>query len=146
MIAQQALEIYLVEDNPGDIRLTQEILAQSELPSSLRVAYDGEEAIAYLSALDETLDTDPLPDIILLDLNLPKKSGLEVLDVLKNDSLLKSIPVVILTSSESEVDVLNCYTKHANAFITKPVDFDQYTEVITNIQRFWSDVVELPVA
>lgn len=137
------LEIFLVEDNPGDIRLTQEILKQSALPSSLRIAYDGEEALHYLEKLDDSLDSDPLPHLILLDLNLPKKSGIEVLSTLKANTTLKHIPVVVLTSSESEQDIKVCYNMHANSYVTKPVDFDQYYDVITNIHRFWSEVVEL---
>lgn len=143
-MVQQPIEIYLVEDNPGDVRLTQEILAMSQTPSHLRIAYDGEEALNYLCKLNESLDTDPIPDIILLDLNLPKKSGTEVLSAIKNHEVLKRIPVVVLTSSESETDIMKCYALRANAFISKPVDFDQYTEVITNIQQFWSNVAELP--
>ena len=137
------LEIFLVEDNPGDIRLTQEVLKQSKLPNSLRIAYDGEEALNYLMELDESLDSDPLPHLILLDLNLPKKSGVEVLSAIKQDQLLKHIPVVILTSSESEQDIKVCYSKHANSYVTKPVDFDRYYDMITNIHKFWSEVVEL---
>lgn len=138
------LEIYMVEDNPGDIRLTQEILKQSQLRSNLRVAYDGEEALDYLMSLDESLETEPIPHVILLDLNLPKKSGTDVLTVLKNHDKLKSIPVVVLTSSDSETDVTKCYSLHANSYITKPVDLDDYSEVINNLHIFWTRVAELP--
>lgn len=138
------LEIYMVEDNPGDVRLTQEVLKHSQMLSNLRVAYDGEEALNYLMSLDESLETEPIPHVILLDLNLPKKSGTDVLTVLKNHDKLKSIPVVILTSSDSEVDVTKCYNLHANSYITKPVDFDDYSEVIQSLQKFWTRVAELP--
>lgn len=138
------LEIYMVEDNPGDIRLTQEILKQSKILSNLRVAYDGEEALTYLMSLDESLETEPIPHVILLDLNLPKKSGTDVLTVLKQHDKLKRIPVVILTSSDSEQDVTTCYSLHANSYITKPVDFDDYSNVINSLQKFWTEVVELP--
>ena len=138
------LEIYMVEDNPGDIRLAQEILKLSNLRSNLRVAYDGEEALNYLMSLDESLETEPIPHVILLDLNLPKKSGTDVLAVLKNHEKLKSIPVVVLTSSDSETDVTNCYRLHANSYITKPVDLDDYSNVINSLQKFWTRVAELP--
>ena len=138
------LEIYMVEDNPGDVRLTQEILKQSSLQSNLRVAYDGEEALDYLMSLDESLETEPIPHVILLDLNLPKKSGTDVLTVLKAHDKLKRIPVVVLTSSESEQDVVTCYSLHANSYITKPIDLDDFSNVINSLQKFWTRVAELP--
>lgn len=137
------VEILLVEDSPGDIRLTQEALRDAKMKNNLHVARNGVEAMAYLRQEDENVD-DPRPDLILLDLNLPKKSGHEVLDDIKNDETLKSIPVVILTVSEADEDVVRSYNLHANAFISKPVDLDQFIKVVNAIDEFWFTIVKLP--
>ena len=137
------INILLVEDNPGDIRLTQEVLKESKIINRLDVVMDGEEAILYLKKTGKYKDSIS-PDIILLDLNLPKKDGREVLAEIKADSRLRIIPVIVLTTSESEKDVLNMYANHANCYITKPVDFNQFINVIKSIEDFWLSIVKLP--
>jgi CheY-like chemotaxis protein len=123
------VEILLVEDNPGDARLTREALAQSKVRNNLHHARDGEEAMAFLRRLG-VFETAPTPDLVLLDLNLPRRDGREVLEDIKKDPALKHIPVVILTSSRAEEDILRSYRLHANCFITKPVDLEQLTRVV----------------
>ena len=136
-------EILLVEDSPGDVRLTREAFKDAKVHINLHVASDGVEAMDFLRR--EGTDADaPRPDLILLDLNLPKKSGREVLLEIKEDPSLKSIPVVILTTSASEQDVLRTYLLHANCFITKPVGLDGFLEVVKSIDNFWLSVVKLP--
>ncbi|MFA7269248.1 MAG: response regulator [Sterolibacterium sp.] len=136
-------EFLLVEDNPGDVRLTQEALSESKLRNHLSVVGDGVEALAFLRRQGGYADA-PRPDIILLDLNLPKKSGREVLAEIKADPLLKRIPVVIITSSEAEQDILASYDLHVNCYISKPVDLDQFIKVVRSIETFWITIVKLP--
>ena len=128
-------EILLVEDNPGDVRLTVEALKENKLHNNLYVVGDGEEAMAFLRRESEYADV-PCPDLILLDLNLPKKDGRETLAEIKQDPDLKRIPVVILTTSQAEEDVLKTYDLHANCYVTKPVDLDQFIKVVKTIEAF----------
>jgi chemotaxis family two-component system response regulator Rcp1 len=137
------IELLLVEDNPGDVRLTQEALREGKVRNHLHVAVDGVEALAFLRREGQYANA-PQPDLILLDLNLPKKSGREVLAEIKADPALRRIPVVILTVSKAEEDVLKSYNLHANCYITKPVDLDQFLEVVKSIEDFWLTVVVLP--
>jgi two-component system, chemotaxis family, response regulator Rcp1 len=139
------IEILLVEDNPGDARLTREALAHSKVKNNLHHAKDGEEAIAFLRRQGPYADA-PTPDLVLLDLNLPRRDGREVLEDIKNDPALMTIPVVILTSSQAEEDILRSYRLHANCFITKPVDLEQLTKVVQGIEQFWFTLVRLPPA
>lgn len=135
--------ILLVEDNPGDVRLTQEALKESKLYHELFVARDGEEALEFLHQ-DGQFSAVPLPDFILLDLNMPKKNGREVLAEIKEDPKLKHIPVVILTTSEAEEDIVKSYELHANCYITKPVEFEKFLDMIRKIEDFWLSIVKLP--
>ncbi len=137
------VEILLVEDNPGDIRLIKEAMKEAKIINNLNVVEDGAEAIAYLRGL-ETFKDATLPDIIFLDLNLPKKNGREVLAEIKQDINLKQIPVVILTVSKAEEDIIKTYELHANCFITKPVDLEQFIKVVKSIENFWFSIVKLP--
>jgi chemotaxis family two-component system response regulator Rcp1 len=137
------VEILLVEDNLGDIRLTQEGLKETKLLNNLSVAMDGVEALDFLRRKGKYTDA-VRPDLILLDLNLPKKDGREVLAEIKADENLKRIPVVILTSSRAEEDILKTYNLHANCYVTKPLDFDQFLTVIHSIDNFWLGIVKLP--
>jgi chemotaxis family two-component system response regulator Rcp1 len=137
------IELLLVEDNPGDVRLTQEALREGKVCNHLHVAADGVEALAYLRREGQYANARQ-PDLILLDLNLPKKSGREVLAEIKADPDLRRIPVVILTVSKAEEDVLKSYNLHANCYITKPVDLDQFLGVVKSIEDFWLTVVVLP--
>ena len=137
------IEILLVEDNEGDIGLVEEVFHEAKIRNNLHVAEDGEEAMLFLRKKEKFLDA-PRPDIILLDLNLPKKDGREVLKEVKEDDKLKRIPVVVLTTSKAEEDILKSYDLHANSYITKPVNFDQFIKVIKSIEDFWLDVVKLP--
>ncbi|KKN41660.1 hypothetical protein LCGC14_0721060 [marine sediment metagenome] len=137
------IEILLVEDSPGDIRLTQEALKESKISNNLHVVMDGEEAIAFLKK-EGKFSEKPRPDLILLDLNLPKKDGRDVLAEIKKDKDLKRIPVVVLTISEAEEDVLKSYNLYANCYITKPVDLNQFLKVILSIENFWFTIVKLP--
>lgn len=142
-MAEIPIEILLVEDNPADVRLTQESFKDGKLLHKLNVVTDGVEAINYLNGSGKYADRI-IPDMILLDLNLPKKDGREVLEEIKADPGLRNIPVIILTTSEDEEDILKSYNLHANCFITKPVDFIQFTHVIQTISEFWFSVVKLP--
>ena len=137
------IEILIVEDNPGDVRLAQEILEESKVRNNLHVAEDGVEAIAFLRREGQYADA-PRPDIILLDLNLPQKNGYEVLAEIKKDPDLKRIPVVVLTTSEAEEDILRTYDLHANCYITKPINLDRFIEVVRTIEEFWLTIVKLP--
>jgi CheY-like chemotaxis protein len=137
------IEILLVEDNPGDARLTREALAHSKVRNHLSHARDGEEAMAFLRR-QGVFGSAPTPDLVLLDLNLPRRDGREVLEDIKNDAALKHIPVVILTSSQAEEDIMRSYRLHANCFITKPVDLEQLTKVVQGIEQFWFTLVRLP--
>ncbi len=137
------IEILLVEDNPGDVRLTQEAVREARIRNTLNVVNDGEQAIAYVRRRGEYADR-PRPDLILLDLNLPRKDGREVLQDLKSDPDLHRIPVVVLTSSAAEQDILRTYDLYANAYVTKPVDLEQFMRVVSSIQDFWLNIVKLP--
>ena len=139
----KAIEILLVEDNPGDARLTREALSMSKVRNNLHRASDGEEAMRFLRH-EGAFGNVPTPDLILLDLNLPRRDGREVLEDIKSDPQLKHIPVVILTSSQAEEDILRSYRLHANCFITKPVDLEQLTKVVQGIEQFWFTLVKLP--
>jgi two-component system, chemotaxis family, response regulator Rcp1 len=137
------IEILLVEDNPGDVRLTQEALKEGKLYNNMRVVNDGVEAMAFLRNEGKYADVIQ-PDVILLDLNLPRMSGLEVLAAIKEDENLKRIPVVVLTTSESEQDILDSYNSYANCYITKPVDLEQFIKVVQSVEDFWLTIVKLP--
>jgi chemotaxis family two-component system response regulator Rcp1 len=137
------IEILLVEDNLGDMRLTQEALKEGKVYSNLHWAKDGVEAIDFLKRQGK-FEQVPRPDIILLDLNLPRKDGREVLEEIKTDEDLKQIPVVVLTTSKAEEDVLRSYALHANCYVTKPVDLEKFIVVVQSIDRFWLTVVTLP--
>jgi CheY-like chemotaxis protein len=142
-VTGQPLEVLLVEDSPGDVRLTQEALKDAKVHINLQVARDGIDAMASLMREGEYANT-PRPDLILLDLNLPKKDGREVLKEIKENPELKSIPVVVLTTSASEADILRSYMLHANCYITKPVNLDGFLTVVRSIDSFWLSVVKLP--
>ena len=137
------IDILLVEDNPGDVRLTREVLKEGKLRNHLFVCGDGEDALDFLHRCGEHANA-VRPDLVLLDLNLPRKSGQEVLAEVKEDPDLKSIPIVVLTTSEAERDVLQSYNLHANCYITKPVDLIQFMKIINYIRDFWLDIVKLP--
>lgn len=137
------IKILLVEDSPGDVELTQEALRESKIAIDLQVVSDGEEAMAYLHQAPPFTDA-PRPDLILLDLNLPRKDGREVLAEIKSNPELKFIPVVILTTSQAEEDILKSYHLHANCYITKPVDVGQFFTVVKSVEEFWFTVVKLP--
>jgi chemotaxis family two-component system response regulator Rcp1 len=138
-----SFEILLVEDSPGDVRLTREALRDAKMHINLNVARDGIEAMAFLKR-EGALSHAPRPSLILLDLNLPKKDGRAVLEEIKNSPDLKSIPIVILTTSLSDEDVLRSYQLHANCYITKPVDLDGFLKVVKSIDNFWLSIVTLP--
>jgi CheY-like chemotaxis protein len=137
------IQILLAEDNPDDIELTVEALKDSRVRNRLIVVKDGEEAISYLQGKGKYQHA-LRPDLILLDLNMPKKNGRDVLREIKNDPRLKRIPVVILTTSQAEEDIAHTYDLHANCYITKPVDFNQFLKVVKSIEDFWLTVVKLP--
>jgi two-component system, chemotaxis family, response regulator Rcp1 len=137
-MSQNTIEILLVEDNAGDVELTREAFLEGRIANRLHVARDGIEALEMLK--DKTLR----PDIVLLDLNLPRKSGLEVLGEIKDDPVLCTIPVVILTTSRDEMDIAKSYRAHANCYITKPVDFNKFIQIVRSLEDFWLTVVRLP--
>ena len=137
------IEILLVEDNPGDVLLTEEALKDSETPNRLSVVGDGEQATAFLHR-EGAYRQAPRPDLVLLDLNLPRKDGRQVLEEIKADDGLRSIPVVVLTSSSAEEDIVESYDLHANSFITKPVDLDKFEKVMKAIEGFWLSCARLP--
>ncbi len=137
------IEILLVEDNPGDVRLTVEALRDAKVHNNLYVAKDGVEAMSFLRREGPYADA-PRPDLILLDLNLPKKDGREVLEEIKEDTGLRRIPVVVLTTSEAERDILRAYNLHANCYVTKPVGLEQFITVIKTIEDFWLEIVKQP--
>lgn len=141
----RSIDILLVEDNPGDARLAKEALNESKIKNRLHFVGDGEEASDFLFRKGKYEDA-PRPDLILLDLNLPKKDGRELLSEIKNDPHLKRIPVVILTTSKAEEDILKTYNLHANCYITKPLDLDQFIKVVRSIEEFWLTIVRLPPA
>lgn len=138
------VEILLVEDNPGDVRLTKEALKENKLRNRLSVVEDGVEAVAFLHQVDKYAHA-PRPDLILLDLNLPRKDGREVLAEIKEDPNLKCIPVIILTTSKAEEDIIKSYNLHANCYITKPVELEQFITVVKSIEDFWLTIVKLPL-
>jgi CheY-like chemotaxis protein len=137
------VEVLLVEDSPGDIRLTREAFKDAKVHINLHVTLDGAEAMAFLKR-EQPHANAPRPDLILLDLNLPKKDGREVLKEIKESPILGSIPVVVLTTSAAEADILRSYRLHANCYITKPVDLDGFLKVVKSIDSFWLTVVKLP--
>ena len=141
----QPINILLVEDNPGDVRLTVEALKEGKVRNHLSVVPDGVEALAFLRNQGQYTDA-PRPDLMLLDLNLPRMDGREVLAEIKDDPSLRRIPVVVLTTSEAEADVLKSYALHANCYFTKPVDLEQFINVIGTIEDFWLTIVKLPAA
>ena len=141
--ATRALEILLVEDNPGDVRLTREALKEGRVLVNLTVARDGAEALDILNRRGQFAST-PRPDLILLDLNLPKKNGREVLFEIKADDQLKRIPVIVMTTSKAEQDVMRAYNLNANCYVTKPVDLDEFLRVVRSIEDFWLTIVTLP--
>lgn len=136
----QPISILLIEDNPGDVRLTQEALKEGKILNQITVVEDGVEAMGYL----RKKDTQNRPDLIMLDLNLPRMNGREVLAAIKADETLRRIPVVVLTTSDSEQDILDSYNLHANCYVTKPVDLEQFIHVVRSIEDFWLTVVKLP--
>jgi len=138
-----SIELLLVEDNPGDIRLTQEALSEVGIKNRLAVARSGAEAIHFLSQTSDHNDA-PRPDLVFLDLNIPRKSGQEVLRWMKAREQFRRIPVVVLTTSQSETDIRRSYSNHANCVITKPVDFEKFVAVVAGILRFWMQIVRLP--
>jgi len=140
----RSIDILLVEDNPGDVRLTEEALKEGKVLNTLHIAKDGIEAMAFLHRKGQYADA-PRPDLILLDLNLPKKDGRQVLTEIKTDDELKRIPVVILTTSSAEEDIIKTYSFHANCYIIKPVDLEQFINVIKSIKSFWLNIVKLPM-
>jgi CheY-like chemotaxis protein len=139
----KTVEILLIEDNPGDVRLTREVLKEGKIWNNLNVVEDGVQALNFLHREGKYVHA-PHPDLILLDLNLPKKDGREVLAAIKLDATLKRIPVIVLTTSQAEEDILNAYDLYANCYITKPIDLDQFTTVIRSIENFWLTIVKLP--
>ena len=143
MSAIQDLEILLVEDNEGDIRLTIEAFKEAKIKNHVKVVRDGEEALDYLRKQGNYTDV-PLPDIILLDINLPKIDGKEVLNIMKNDAVLKTIPVIMLTTSSADSDVEESYANHANCYVIKPVDLNKFMDVIRGIEDYWLSIVKLP--
>jgi two-component system, chemotaxis family, response regulator Rcp1 len=137
------IELLLVEDNEPDVRLTVEALREAKVKNRLWVVEDGVEALDFLRRQGRHADA-PRPDLILLDLNLPRKDGRQVLQEIKTDESLRRIPVVVLTTSKNEEDVLRAYDLHANCYITKPVDFNRFMDVVKSIENFWLTVVRLP--
>jgi len=137
------IEILLVEDNPGDVRLTKEALADGKVINNLSVVFDGQEAMDFLHKKGKYAKAIR-PDLIFLDLNLPKKDGREVLQEVKSDPKLKKIPIVVLTTSQAELDIMTSYEQHANCYITKPVDFGQFIKVVKSVENFWFSIVTLP--
>jgi CheY-like chemotaxis protein len=142
-ISVRPIEILLIEDNPGDARLTQEALREARVSNRLSHVHDGVEAMAFVRGEPPFADA-PRPDLILLDLNLPRKDGREVLAELKDDPVLRLIPVVVLTTSEAEQDVLRTYELHGNCYITKPVDLEKFLHIVRAVESFWLAIVKLP--
>lgn len=139
----RSIEILLVEDSPGDIRLTREALRDTKIANHLHIVNDGEAAMAFLRR-QPPYENAPVPDLVLLDLNLPKKDGREVLAEVKGDPALRRIPVVVLTTSQAEQDIARSYDLHANCYVTKPVDLDQFVQIVLAIENFWFTIVKLP--
>ncbi len=143
MADRKEIDVLLVEDDPGDVLMTREAFEENKVANRLAVVSDGESAMAYLRK-EGTYAEVPTPDLVLLDLNLPRMDGREVLAAMKSDESLRSIPVVVLTTSEAEEDVLRSYALHANAYVTKPVDFQRFIDVVRQIDDFFVQVVRLP--
>jgi two-component system, chemotaxis family, response regulator Rcp1 len=139
----RGLSILLVEDNPGDVRLMKEALKEAEVSTHLSVVYDGEAALSFLRRRNGYTDA-PRPDLIFLDLNLPRRDGREVLAEIKSDDQLRRIPVVVLTTSEAERDIVNAYDLHANCYVKKPIDLDKFIQVVRECERFWLQIARLP--
>ncbi|MDA0989660.1 MAG: response regulator [Verrucomicrobia bacterium] len=139
----KAMSILLVEDNPGDVQLTREALKENDFQNTLNVVQDGEDALRFLRGEEPYIGV-ALPDLILLDLNLPRKDGREVLADIKTDQKLRRIPVVVLTTSTDEKDISQTYDLHVNCYVTKPINFDRFIEVVRTIENYWLSVVELP--
>ena len=137
------IELLLVEDSPGDVRLTKEALKDYKILNNLSVVNDGQEAMDFLNKKGKYKDA-PTPDIILLDLNLPKKDGREVLVDIKSDKELRRIPVVILSTSDAEEDIVRAYKNYANCYVTKPIDLEQFVKVVKTLHNFWLSIVKLP--
>jgi CheY-like chemotaxis protein len=140
---RQVVDVLLVEDDEGDVLMTREAFEHYKIRNTLHVVSDGEQALQFVRGVGDYADA-PTPGLIMLDLNLPRRGGLEVLDELKSDPELRVIPVVILTTSQAEEDILRSYSLHANAYVTKPVDFDRFIDVIRQIDSFFITVVKLP--
>ena len=139
----KTIDVLLVEDNPGDVRLMLEALKESKMRNNIFIVEDGVEAMDFLLRKGKWVNS-PRPDLILLDLNLPRKSGREVLAEIKSDVSLKRIPVVVVTVSRHEEDILKAYDLHANCFVTKPIDFNQFVKITKSIEEFWLEIVKLP--
>ena len=139
----EAVDILLVEDNPGDVRLTREAFGELDLDGRLHVVNDGEAALDFVHRRDEHADA-PRPDLVLLDLNLPKVDGLEVLEEIKSDPELRRIPVVVLTGSKAEEDIVESYDRHTNAYLTKPIDPEEFVALVQSFESFWLSLVKLP--
>ncbi len=142
-LAAQPVEILLIEDNPGDVRLMREALRAAKVATSMHVVDDGEEAMAYLRRRGKYSDA-PRPQLVFLDLNLPRKDGREVLAEMKQDEDLKRIPVIVLTTSSADRDVLRAYELHANCYVTKPVELDEFLDAVRRCETFWLETVRLP--
>ena len=142
-VLERSIEILLVEDNPSDVRLIQEAFKEVKLRNRLNVVWDGEEGLAFLKR-EGVFQDAPRPDLILLDLNLPKMDGRELLEQIKSCPELHRIPVVILTSSKAEEDIIRSYDLHANCYITKPVDLNQFIRIVQSKEQFWLTIVTLP--
>lgn len=142
-ITMKPIDILIVEDNAGDLRLIRDVLLDSKISNQISTAKDGEEALDFLFKRGKFSDRTT-PDLIILDLNLPRKDGREVLEEIKTDSELKKIPVVVMTMSQSDEDILKAYSLHANCFVTKPIDLNQFVKVVKSIEDFWLTIVKLP--
>jgi len=142
-VSQNKITILLIEDNPGDVRLTQEAFKEGKKNVNLDVVMDGVEAINYLYKKDQYSNKES-PDLILLDLNLPKMDGREVLEKVKNDDTLRMIPIIVLTTSDADQDILKSYNLHVNCYLNKPVDFDKFFDIIQKIEDFWLTTAILP--
>ena len=141
----RSITILLIEDNPGDVRLIQEIFREGKIYNKLEITRDGEDALNYLHQ-EGVYKNTPRPDLILLDLNIPKKNGNEVLVEIKSDEYLRRIPVLILTASKAEEDIARAYNQHANCYLTKPIDLNQFINVVQQIKTFWLSIVQLPTS
>ena len=142
---ERAIKILLVEDNPEDVELTEEALAENKINHELYVVGDGEECLKFLYKKKDYKNV-PTPDIVLLDLNMPKKDGREVLAEIKNNKALKHIPVIVLTTSRAEKDIIESYRHHANCYITKPIDFNSFETLVKEIERFWFSIATIPIS